>query len=661
MKKIELRNFMNIGLVIIILTLTGLFLGSLEQPPSDNGNQKVNYGEAPELAELVEAGILPPVEERVPINPMIIQPTDEVGVYGGTWKMGLLSEWDQSMFTKTIEYENLVRWDPDWTRIIPNIAQSYEVNQNSTKFTFHLREGMRWSDGELFTSRDILFSFETLSNEELIKASWSGIFPLWLESGGKRVLVETPDNLTVVFKFQEPAGMFLQYLATPIGGVFTGRPYHFLKDYFIEYNPNITQIAHQNGYSSWIEFFWSHVANSLNIECPTLNAWKFENAYNYNDFPVNSSEIIATRNPFYWKIDTDYNQLPYIDRIVFTVVETTEEMVDLVLSGKINMQYRHINTKTNKHVFDNYIGEGNFGYFTTISAHSNTAAIYLNQNNNDTTKRTLFQDKNFRIGLSYAINRSEIISKVYDNSTYPHQVAPVSSSFYYNERLATQYLEYNVSLANEYLDKTGYSETDSEGYRIFNIGNRITLDVYFTDILGSDWPKVITNLVSNWKDVGVELIPYELSRTAFEEVKKHPDHYYDVLLWEGAGGLDLQFVMEQWVPYKPSSMFGPEWGDWYFSNENPEYEEPPEDIQQLHALFENYSNNANQDDQDHYISEILKIAADRFDIIGISTVSDSYGIISNDFKNVPRVIIDSYVYPSPAPTNPCQYFINNTS
>jgi peptide/nickel transport system substrate-binding protein len=94
------------------------------------------------LAELVVSGELPPIEERLPVNPMIIQPVERVGIYGGTWRMGVRGYTDITLVRRIIQYEPLVRWNPTWRRVILNVAQSFEVNDNTTEFTFRLREGM---------------------------------------------------------------------------------------------------------------------------------------------------------------------------------------------------------------------------------------------------------------------------------------------------------------------------------------------------------------------------------------------------------------------------------------------------------------------------------------------------------------------------------------
>src|SRR5438876_2484372 len=108
--------------------------------------------EAPQLAELVKQGKLPPVEQRLPANPLMVQPVETAGTYGGDWRTALLGGQDTAWLVRTIAYENLMRWDRDWKKLVPNIAESVESNPDATQFTFKLRKGMRWSDGQPFTA-----------------------------------------------------------------------------------------------------------------------------------------------------------------------------------------------------------------------------------------------------------------------------------------------------------------------------------------------------------------------------------------------------------------------------------------------------------------------------------------------------------------------------
>jgi ABC-type transport system substrate-binding protein len=119
------------------------------------------FKEAPALAELVKAGKLPPIEERLPLNPVVVQPAEKVGKYGGNWTTATIEK-NGNDLRRNIGYEQLLRWTPMWDGILPNVAESYEASEDAMTFTFHLREGLRWSDGEPFTATDVVFWYEDI-------------------------------------------------------------------------------------------------------------------------------------------------------------------------------------------------------------------------------------------------------------------------------------------------------------------------------------------------------------------------------------------------------------------------------------------------------------------------------------------------------------------
>ena len=166
------------------------------------------YGESPECAAAVRAGSLPPVEERLPPNPEIVQPGDSIGRYGGTLRMALLGWNDIAWLDRTLAGESLVRWDPQWTRIIPNLAQSWSVNADATEYTFRLRRGVHWSDGAPFGADDIVFWNEAIFRTGIVHPPVP-----WLRAAGRPVTVAKIDDHTVVFRFAAPNGLLLYGLA----------------------------------------------------------------------------------------------------------------------------------------------------------------------------------------------------------------------------------------------------------------------------------------------------------------------------------------------------------------------------------------------------------------------------------------------------------------
>ena len=116
--------------------------------------------EAPALATMVADGKLPKLAERLPEKPLVVTPLEKVGTYGGQLRRGLRGSADHNGILRMVGNQGLVRWNAAFTEVLPNVAESWEVNDTSTVFTFKLRKGMKWSDGHPFTADDIVFAVE---------------------------------------------------------------------------------------------------------------------------------------------------------------------------------------------------------------------------------------------------------------------------------------------------------------------------------------------------------------------------------------------------------------------------------------------------------------------------------------------------------------------
>lgn len=610
------------------------------------------YQEAPEIAQRVDAGELPPVTERLPQDPMVVEPVERIGEYGGEWRWGLIGA--ETPFVRIMAYENLVRWNPEWTEIVPNVAESFEVSDDATTYTFKLREGMKWSDGQPFTADDIMFWYEdVLMNEELTPS-----VPSWLTSGDEPVVVEKLDDTTVRFTFAEPNGLFMQRLATPDGMAPTDFPRHYLEQFHKKYNEDVGTLVEEAGAADWPTFWEAKVGDPFALSRwqdpnrPSIHAWSPTSALG------EGTRVVAVRNPYYWKVDPEGNQLPYLDRLVFDQVEDVEVLLLKALGGEIDMQDRHVATLANKAVFADNMAAGDYRFFDTVPADMNEMIIALNLNHKNPVKREVFQNKDFRIGLSHAINRQEIIDLVYVGQGKPHQAAPRPESEFYHEQLATQYTEYDVELANEHLDRA-FPEKDAQGFRLGPDGKRISFAVEVTPAYRPAQVDALELIQGYWREVGVDMQIRAQERTLLYTRKNANEH--DAVVWGGDGGLADAVLDPRWYfPYSDESNFAQAWRTWYTNpggaGATTQPEEPPPATKQQMELYDQLKTTADPERQAELFREILDIAAEEFYAIGISLPLQSYGIVKNGFHNVPEVMPSAWLYPHPAPTNPEQYF-----
>lgn len=614
------------------------------------------YREAAQLAGWVAAGRLPGIEQRLPMNPMLIQPEKRIGVYGGTWHLAMVGT-DLLLMRRVMGCEGLVRWDKAWTRVIPNVAQSFEASPDARTFTFNLREGMKWSDGHPFTANDIVFWFEAI----YLKDELHYLLDPWINLGKGALKVEKRDDYTVVFHFAQPQGLFLQHLAT-LRGIFpTSYPRHYLAQFHEDYNPDIDKLIAKEGVKDWVELFKKKTRQDRNgnhfstiPEFPVLYAWMLEpGSFDADGKPA--PVVTAVRNPFYWKIDPEYHQLPYIDRLAFKVLGSPADFLPLIQAGGIDMQDRSIPVEA---ALPENQAKGGYGLYKLVSSFSNYMAISFNETHVDPVKRQIFRNKDFRIGLSHAINREAIIRAV-GLDAEPAQAAPLPGTPFYNERMATQYLEYDVKLANEYLDRAGYSRRDADGFRLGPDGRRIRFTLLVqTPVYAGEFHIHQSMIQTDWKAVGIDMAIETAPRAVAQNRWDNND--YDVTAFTGAGGYDAVISPRHYVPVESSySHQGMLWFNWYNDPHSPQAEEPPAPVKEAIALYRQVNQTADPERQNALMSRIIAMAADQFHVIGIHRMPVSYGVLKPDFHNVPALMFSSANYPHPGPTNPCQYFIQS--
>jgi peptide/nickel transport system substrate-binding protein len=613
-----------------------------------------SFQESPLLTEQVNAGALPPVAERLPPAPLVVDNVESVGKYGGTWRTALIGGSDTPWLGRTVGYDNLLRWDPEWEESLPNVAESWEVSEDYRTWTFKLRPGMRWSDGAPFTSADVEFAVnDVYRNPELTTSP--GLNPY---------TVEVVDEQTFILTYELPAGLFLKQKCDDSADtrLFTRFPRHYLEQFHKTYNTtNLDQLIADAGAADWVELFrmkglgipgTPYDATWGNPELPGLYGWKLVEPY------ADAARTRVERNPYYWKVDPAGNQLPYIDEVIFDQLQDAEVLLLKAANGEIDMHVRHIVTEANKPVLADAQESGGFHFFETQRASMNTVSIALNLTHKDPVTRQIFQNIDFRIGLSHAINRQEIIDTIMVSQGEPWQLAPRRETPYFNELLAKQYTEFDVELANQHLDKV-LPEKDGDGKRLRPDGQRLVIAIEYASGLDPYHNDSAPLIAGYWQEVGIDAQTKPEDRSLLYTRKDANDH--DCVLWGGDGGLKDAMQEPRWYfPYSTESNFAEAWAVWYAKISNPQTaaEEPPEAARQQMDLYEQIKLTGDPEEQNALFAQILEIAQQQFWAMGISLPAPGYGIVKNTMKNVPPVMPDAAIYPQPGPTNPQQYFFD---
>jgi peptide/nickel transport system substrate-binding protein len=598
------------------------------------------FKQAPQFDADVRDKKLPPVAERLPKVPRIS--AADVGVYGGTWRSGVRERMD-SWARRVIGMENLVLMDRDWSKPVPNVAESWTVNADSTVYTFKLREGMKWSDGQPFTADDIMFVIEHVYTNQ----KFGGI-PIFLRGRGGAAKVEKLGQHEIRVTFAAPNGLFLEQLSTLNAETLTLYPAHYMKQFHKTHNPNVDAAAKAAGFDDWTEYFVSRASAWENPELPVINAWKIVDPFGKGTL------MQAVRNPYYWQVDKAGNQLPYIDRIAFTIFQDEQVLLLKGIAGELDMHARHINEGPNKAVlFDNQ-RRGNYKFFEITTSTPNAIQLSFNQNHfRDAAKAALLASKDFRIGVSHAINRQAIVDVVYIGQCRVSQPAVLPDyAEMYNQRLATQFTEFSRDKASAALDRAGLTKKDEQGRRLGADGKPIELGF----LIRTDKLQMIDAADMMRRDlaaVGITARMEVVDRTLFRTRRNNAD--FEVMLDDHSNGSRDIFLGPYWIaPLDASSAHGVKWYNWYTKRANAV--EPPEGVKKQLAIWDEINATGDAAKRTELMKQILEIGADQFFDLGICQELGGYGIVSNRMRNVPAKMGGSFQFGHPKPVTPAAFF-----
>lgn len=611
-----------------------------EEPVGPGGVPAGKYNQAPMLDAMVASGELPPVDERLPDDPpdmvemfsyWLADP--QVGRYGGTLNVFATENHPWNDLTEMPERgSRLIEMGEDGTAVFPELLEALDASADRRTFTFHLRRGMKWSDGAPFTADDFLFMSEGMLPNENI-STWGIADP------DHRVY--KTDDYTVVYAFEEPYPKFVFSNLNWVGGEW-GRyaPKHYMEKWHIEYNPDANEVAAEEGFDSWAEAFNSHyqIAPTGDIEKPTLQPWMFtEYTSTYRDY---------VRNPYFFGVDGAGNQLPYIDRIVSTLVDP--EVYQLkILSGEAD--YAMMGAS-----FDNFPlykeNEAQGGYRVTLlpGSRGTEIAYFPNLNHPDPVQREMFQDIRFRRALSLAINREEINDSIFFGALVPRQ-ATVSStgvSWYKSEWGEEHpYVRYDPAAANQLLDEMGMTERDSDGFRKRSDGQTALLIIEHPSNLPSASVHELTK--EYWEAVGLKVLikPQDYNFT-FERMEAGQTE----ILSEKEGPDDV----EQMFNAGPESQrWASNWDVWLkadwavkdgratlaeYGGELPG-EEPPETVKEMfNAQIRRFMAEPLSDEFVDAAIEVLDWYAEALVIIGTVSSAPNVFISSVDLGNIPAEV-----------------------
>ena len=606
--------------------------------------------EAPALAKLAADGKLPALAERIPANPMVV-PVEKVGRYGGALRRGLRGSSDHNGILRLVGNQGLVRWNLAFTEVLPNVADKWEVNADSSEFTFYLRKGMKWSDGKPFTADDVVFSIEDCAkNPDLFKSA-----PSTLVINGKACTATKIDETTVKIAFAGSFALFLEQLATPLGQYPTLYAKHYCSQFHPKYNTSVADLVKAANLSDWAALFRNKCgdieipARWGNVDKPTLDPWVVKEAYTGG-----TTRVVMERNPYFWQVDTSGNQLPYIDRLTFSISQDVESLMLDAISGRLDIQERHIDTLQNKPTLSQNMQKGGYRLIELVNSSAQQVQIYLNMTHKDPKMREMFANKEFRKALSLGLDRKEIIDLVYLGQSQPYQTGPRPGHPWYHKTLSEQFTGFDAAQANAILDKLGYAKKDSSGIRLRPDGQKIFFAIDVIPTLYPDQVDALELVKRHWADIGVDIKVNTIERALYYTRGDSNDH--DAAVWPGPGGLDPMLDPRDYLAQHPQgSRYAIPWTLWYVSGGR-DGQEPPESQKQRMKLYYQARATADLQKRGELMKQLFDLTAEAFETIGLCLAVNAFGIAKNNLQNVPAKYPNAWSWPNPGPALPQQFF-----
>ena len=608
-----------------------------------------SFGEAPILTQRVQAGELPPVSQRLPDEPAVI-PAAQIGIYGGTMHRGYLGPADQWNVGR-ITRDGVMRFSRDGFSIIPAVAKAMEVSNGGKTWTISLRKGHKWSDGAPFTADDFVFQYEDyILNEELSPSKPSRL----LSSDGELAVIKKVDETTVTVTFSKPNFIFPEVAAQMDAAGGNNRlyqPAHYLKQFHPKYTDRaaIEQMADDAGFT--LALFYENRADwRFNPEKPTLRPWIPGNILGVGRF-------IAQRNPYFYAVDQEGNQLPYIDRVVWDLVESPEVLQLKAIAGEIDFQGRHIKIEDFPVLKQNE-DAGNYRVFVWPSFGGVDARFALNQTYQG-PEGDLLRTKDFRIALSIALNRDEINEISFLGLGQPRQGVPAPDHpDYPGDEVALRYTEYDPTRAMERLDglqQQGlFGDKDGDGFYTLPDGSRLELIITVTPAFGP-WPDVAEQGARYWNEVGVRTKVDSVVRSLL--TTRNQGNESMVTVWnEDQTGFTFSAPTKS-APITSGNHWAPMWG-LHFQTEGAEGIEPPQLVKDHIALhFKGLE--VPEAERREIAKQIYTTHTEQMWIIGVAGLSpmvQGVVIVNNDLRNVPDIAGNDWPLRVPATAFPEQLF-----
>jgi peptide/nickel transport system substrate-binding protein len=585
------------------------------------------------LAEMVDSGELPPVEERLPAEPLVIQPAEMIGQYGGILRRAFTGPGDRQNIERW-NNDHAIFWDTGASELRPRIIKRWEPNDDASEWTFYFREGMKWSDGAPYTVDDYMFWYEHILQNELLVPS----IPWYMQWGGELAVFEKVDDYTLKISFAAPFPSWPEtWASSTVAGHFNSgevgmglvAPKHYLE----QFHPDVigeeeaTRLATEAGYENWHLRFLALNDPQMNPDVPVTTPWKSVTT-------IASDEYILERNPYFFAVDTEGNQLPYLDGISMELVEELEVLNLRAIAGNYTIQGRHIDFAKLPVIREN---EEQGDYFVDFwgSSTRHPVKIAFSQDWNEDPEIAQFTvgSLEFRKALSLAIERSEINETFFLGVGTEASFCPANTPPYMNsDRWDQEFGRFDPEEANQILDSLGLDQRDAEGFRLLPSGERLTLRLDAVSGAFLDYPSIGERIAQMWaENVGIDMTVQPVERSLWVERTEANQSMMSIFETGEYNPVALPRLLptERWAPVAELWANTP--------NPNPDEYDGPEWLKQQVLLHWQAMSEADPVKRQELFIQATEIMCDNHARLGIVVDVPVYTtLIKNNIRNVPK-------------------------
>ena len=439
------------------------------------------------------------------------------------------------------------------------------------------------------------------------------------------------------------------------GGPYSYSPGHYLEQYHADFQDadKLADMTKEAGFDEWHQLL-----NNRNRVCSVISCGEQPTMQPYVRIASNPQSHTLERNPYYWKVDPDGNQLPYIDGVTIHVVQDREVLVLKAIQGEFDL-FGQNSALADFPVYQENKEKAGYEVYNWLVTDANQMGIQFNLTIDDPVKREIFRDKRFRIAFSHSIDRDEVNEATQFGLATPMQATVHRMTPWFKEEYANAHIEYDPDRSNRLLDEMGLDKRDAQGFRLMPDGRRLSVTWEYPPDTHTWAPPVVELVVDYASDIGLEVLVKADDRALYAERVRQ--NLVEMNEWNVVGFTTTMLIDPRvWVPWRDmdEAVWYTQWLYWYLSD-GERGEEPIAEVKQIREWWEQYTTTVDIAERDRLIDNVLRAHAENAYVIGVIGDVMKPVLVNRNLFNVPTEGAHGYDAIRFQPNHPEQFFFRS--